>query len=57
MKSGLIGLTKYASTYWPKKVRANCICPGGILNNQSEDLLKEEILKKNKLIKKFFISL
>lgn len=41
VKSGLIGLTKYTSTYWPKKVRANCICPGGILNNQSEDFLQK----------------
>ena len=41
VKSGLIGLTKYTSTYWPKKVRANCICPGGILNSQSEDFLQK----------------
>ena len=29
VKTGLIGLTRYTSTYWPKKVRCNCICPGG----------------------------
>ena len=34
-KSGLIGLTRYVSTYWAhKKVRCNTICPGGIENNQ-----------------------
>ena len=41
IKSGLIGLTKYTSTYWPSKVRCNCLCPGGIFNNQSEDFLEK----------------
>ena len=39
IKSGLIGLTKYTSTYWPLKVRCNCLCPGGVFNNQSEEFL------------------
>jgi NAD(P)-dependent dehydrogenase (short-subunit alcohol dehydrogenase family) len=40
VKSGMIGLTKYLSTYWPEKnVRANCLCPGGIENNQEKDFL------------------
>ena len=31
VKSGLVGLTRYLSTYWAdKQVRCNCICPGGI---------------------------
>jgi NAD(P)-dependent dehydrogenase (short-subunit alcohol dehydrogenase family) len=35
IKSGLIGLTKYLSTYWAgKNIRSNAICPGGIENNQ-----------------------
>ncbi len=41
IKSGLIGLTKYTSTYWPQKVRCNCLCPGGIFNNQSNEFLKK----------------
>ena len=40
IKSGLIGLTKYTATYWPKKVRCNCICPGGVFDNQSEEFLQ-----------------
>ena len=35
IKSGLIGLTRYLSTYWPdKNVRCNALCPGGIENGQ-----------------------
>lgn len=42
VKSGLIGLTKYLSTYWAKNnVRCNAICPGGIENNQSEIFLEK----------------
>lgn len=38
VKSGLIGLTKYLSTYWSdKNIRCNCICPGGIMTNQKKD--------------------
>lgn len=34
-KSGIIGLTKYLSTYWPEKnIRCNAICPGGIEDDQ-----------------------
>ena len=40
VKTGLIGLTRYVATYWPHKVRCNCICPGGVLNNQSEEFLR-----------------
>jgi len=32
-KHGIIGLTRYLSTYWPTKVRSNAICPAGIYNN------------------------
>ena len=47
IKSGLIGLTKFTSTYWAKNnVRCNCICPGGIQNNHSKSFLN----KINKLI-------
>jgi len=41
VKTGIIGLTKYLSTYWVKKnVRCNAICPGGVENGQPEDFLK-----------------
>ena len=40
VKSGIIGLTRYLSTYWPDNlVRANALCPGGVKNNQSEQFL------------------
>ena len=41
VKAGLIGLNRYLSTYWPDKVRANAICPGGVENNQNEQFLKD----------------
>lgn len=40
IKTGLIGLTRYLSTYWAEKnVRCNAMCPGGVENGQSEDFL------------------
>jgi len=40
VKTGLIGLTKYLSTYWiDKNVRCNALCPGGVENGQSSDFL------------------
>ena len=33
-KFGIIGLTKYLSTYWPEKVRCNALCPGGVKENK-----------------------
>lgn len=42
VKTGLIGLTRYVSTYWSdKNVRCNAICPGGVENNQNEAFLAE----------------
>ena len=41
VKSGLIGLTRYTSTYWPNKIRCNALCPGGIKNNQDIKFLKK----------------
>ncbi len=36
IKSGLVGLTRYVSTYWAdKNVRCNCLSPGGVENNQN----------------------
>jgi len=42
VKSGLIGLTRYFSTYWAdKNVRCNAICPGGVNNGQNPDFLQK----------------
>ena len=42
VKAGLIGLTRYLSTYWAEKnVRCNAICPGGVENGQPADFLEE----------------
>lgn len=39
-KHALIGLTKYLATYWADKgVRANTLCPGGVYNNQPDELV------------------
>lgn len=40
IKSGLVGLTKYLSTYWNKNnVRCNALSPGGIYQNQNDEFL------------------
>jgi len=40
IKSGLIGMTKYLSTYWHGAgVRVNALSPGGVLNEQNKDFL------------------
>jgi NAD(P)-dependent dehydrogenase (short-subunit alcohol dehydrogenase family) len=42
IKHGIIGLTKYLSTYWPDKaVRANALCPGGIYSGQPDELVEK----------------
>lgn len=42
VKTGLIGLTRYLSTYWANcDVRCNALCPGGVENNQDPAFLKE----------------
>lgn len=40
IKSGLVGLTKYLSTYWASDgVRCNALSPGGIENGQGNDFV------------------
>jgi NAD(P)-dependent dehydrogenase (short-subunit alcohol dehydrogenase family) len=39
-KSGVIGLTKYLSTYLAPKIRVNAIVPGGVENGQDEQFIK-----------------
>lgn len=47
IKTGLIGLTKYLSTYWADKgIRTNALSPGGVHNGQD----KEFVSKISKLI-------
>tara|TARA_Y100000768_G_scaffold63599_1_gene43730 strand:- start:33312 stop:34160 length:849 start_codon:yes stop_codon:yes gene_type:complete len=41
IKTGLIGLTRYLSTYWSDKgVRCNAMCPGGVENGQEKNFIK-----------------
>jgi NAD(P)-dependent dehydrogenase (short-subunit alcohol dehydrogenase family) len=42
VKTGIIGLTRYLSTYWANEnVRCNAICPGGVDNNQPENFIRD----------------
>ncbi len=42
VKHGLIGLTRYISTYWPDKgVRCNAMAPGGVFNNHDGKFKRE----------------
>ena len=44
VKTGIIGLTRYVSTYWAENnVRCNAICPGGVENNQNQEFVNELI--------------
>ncbi len=46
VKTGIIGITRYMSTYWAEKnVRCNAICPGGVENNQ-DPLFVSELIKR-----------
>lgn len=45
IKHGLVGLTKYLSTYWAEHhIRCNALSPGAVLNSQSQSLINK--LKK-----------
>ena len=42
IKAGLVGLTKYLSTYWADSgVRCNSLSPGGVYNNQPSTFLQK----------------
>ena len=41
IKHGIIGLTKYLSTYWAKDgIRCNALSPGGVFENQNKNFVK-----------------
>ena len=42
IKHGIIGLTKYLSTYWAKNgIRCNALSPGGVFENQNKKFVKK----------------
>lgn len=46
VKSAIIGLTRYAATYWAdKNIRVNAICPGGVQTNQPKDFVDKLIYR------------
>ena len=42
IKHGVIGLTRYVSTYWAKNgVRCNALAPGGVYNGHSDEFVSK----------------
>ena len=42
IKSGLVGLTKYLSTYWNEQgIRVNSLSPGGVFENQPSEFINK----------------
>ena len=55
IKHGLIGLTKYLSTYWPdKNIRCNSLSPGGVELDQSKEFKKrlKKLIPLNRMAQK-----
>jgi len=55
IKHGIIGITKYLSTYWSDYgIRANCLCPGGVYEKQNKIFLKNisQIIPMKRLAEK-----
>ena len=45
-KGGVIALTKHLASQWAdKNIRVNCVTPGGIFDNQSDDFVKKYVQK------------
>lgn len=42
IKGGIINFTRYAASYYGKyNIRVNCLCPGGVYNNQPKSFVEE----------------
>lgn len=55
IKYGIIGLTKYLSTYWAKEgIRCNALSPGGVYENQDRKFVKNfrNLVPLNRMAKK-----
>jgi NAD(P)-dependent dehydrogenase (short-subunit alcohol dehydrogenase family) len=39
-KSGIIGLTKWLATWWGGSIRVNCVTPGGVFNQHSDEFVE-----------------
>jgi len=55
IKHGLIGLTKYLSTYWANRgVRCNALSPGGVYTNQDEEFVTklEDLIPLGRMARK-----
>ncbi|MBR9706181.1 SDR family oxidoreductase [Candidatus Pacearchaeota archaeon] len=46
IKGGIINFSRFAASYYGKYcIRVNCICPGGVFDNQNEEFLKNYEMK------------
>ena len=55
IKHGIVGLTKYLSTYWAEKnIKVNSLSPGSVLHDQPKELQKnlKKLIPMNRLAKK-----
>ena len=55
IKTGLIGMTRYLSTYWSEEgVRCNALSPGGIKTNQDPEFIKKltNLIPQKRMAKK-----
>jgi len=55
IKHGIVGLTKYLSTYWANKnIKVNSLSPGSVLNNQPKEFLSriKKLIPMNRFAKK-----